>query len=344
MDPETRKKLPRIFFFLAAIILLVKVVRDNNEAVVLNQVTGQTMGSIPYVIKYRTRGEIDYKDQIDSTLVAFNQSLSTYIPDSEISRFNSNDTLVYVSELFYPVLNKSREVFTKTSGSFDPTIGPLVNAWGFGPMGRKEDLDTSDVSQLLNFVGFDKVVFNSEYAVKSSGMYLDFSAIAKGYAIDCIAKFLESKDVGHYMIEIGGEVRTKGTNDKDRIWSIGIEDPLVEMNEQKLMAIVQLDSRSVATSGNYRNYYEVDGQLFAHIIDPRTGFTTNRNILSASVFAPDCMTADAYATAFMVLGVEGSLEICQQDPTLDALLIFRNEEGKIENIMTDGIAKSVMMQ
>ena len=340
VNPETRKKLPRIFFFLAAILIIVKVTRDNNKPLVSGQVAGLTMGTIPYIVKYRATEEFDFQYPIDSTLKVFNQSLSTYIPDSEISRFNRGDTLVFENKHFYQVLRSSRSVHEATGGAFDPTVGPLVNAWGFGPKDRVENLKHESVDSLLAFVGFDKISFDRDYAVKPNGTYLDFSAIAKGYAIDLLAEFLESKAITNYMVEIGGEVRTRGLNEKGNVWAIGIEDPLVEADQQRISTIVLLEDRAVATSGNYRNYYEKDGVLYAHIIDPRTGYTAQRKILSASVFAPECMLADAYATGFMVLGVEESMRIVNEDNAVDAILIYQ-EDGEIKTTISDGIASQV---
>lgn len=340
MEADYKKKLPRIFFFLAAILLMVKVLRDKDESIVMNHITGQTMGTIPYSIKYKTPELIDYQTGVDSLLKAFNQSLSTYIPDSEISRFNRNDTLVFESNLFLPVLQASRKVNGATGGAFDPTIGPLVNAWGFGPGKRVEVLPPFQVDSLRALVDFNKIQFTDLYVIKPPGMYLDFSAIAKGYAIDVVAQWLAKKGVKEYMIEIGGEVIVKGTNDKDQSWAIGIEDPIVARDEQKLLAISRVPDRAMATSGNYRNYFEKDGKIYAHIIDPRTGYTSNETILSATVFAPTCMIADAYATSFMVLGVEQSMDIVKNDSDLEAFLIYQSGDSiavKMSEGLTDFI-------
>ena len=342
MNPDYKKKLPRIFFFLAALLLMVKVIREKDESIVTNHVTGQTMGTIPYSIKYKTAGAQDYQFQIDSVLRAFNQSLSTYIPNSEISRFNRYDTLVYETSMFYPVLEASRKIHELTNGAFDPTIGPLVNAWGFGPGKDIKVVAQAQIDSLLEYVGFDNIQFNRDYAIKKSGVYLDFSAIAKGYAIDLVADFLVKKGVTDYMVEIGGEVGVQGTNDKGYLWSIGIEDPLVSKDEQKVLAIARVENRALATSGNYRNYFERDGKIYAHIIDPRTGYTSNQSILSATVFAPDCMTADAYATAFMVIGVDEAMKIVNADPLLDALLIFQTDSGE-SVIMTENLKDQVTL-
>ncbi|MEQ8905625.1 FAD:protein FMN transferase [Ekhidna sp.] len=301
----------------------------------LHHVTGQTMGSIWYNVKY-VGAEVDGLDQeIAEELVAFNQSLSTYIPSSEISRLNKSGSLTFESDYFFPVLQKSKEIYRNTDGTFDPSIGPLVQAWGFGPDKKIPTLDSLKVDSLKSIIGFDQVIFDEDGVSVPENFQIDFSAIAKGYAVDVIGELLESKNIARYLVEIGGEVRCRGENDEDKPWSLGIEDPTTTPNEQRLMAIVRLKDLSLATSGNYRNYYEQNGEIYAHIIDPRTGYTAKHNLLSASVFAPDCMTADAYATAFMVLGLDYSREIIKVRD-LDAILIYRSNNG-IESFVSEGI-------
>ena len=281
------------------------------------------MGSISYNVKYE--GTILFKNQIDSVLVAFNKSLSTYIPDSEISLFNNEDLLTSPSRLFDEVLSKSLEIYQQTNGAFDPTVGPLINAWGFGAGQATATLDSAKVDSLLLLVGLEKVAIASDKITKDTKVYLDFSAIAKGQAVDEVGRFLENKGVRNYMVEIGGEVRCRGLNQSGATWTIGIEDPLVQINERKAMALVTLDDLSLATSGNYRNYYERDGRTYAHIIDPRTGYTADHNLLSASVFAKDCMIADAYATAFMVMGLEQSIKFVEANDELDAVFVYQTD-------------------
>ncbi|MEQ8627968.1 FAD:protein FMN transferase [Ekhidna sp.] len=318
---------------LAVTFLIISYLR--KDAPRLHHIQGQTMGTIIYNVKY-VASEVEGLDaMISQELVDFNQSLSTYIPDSEISRLNKIGLLAYESKFFYPVLKASKKVFEQTGGAFDPSIGPLVQAWGFGSDKNIPNLDAAKVDSLKGVIGFDRVSFDEENVSLPSNFQLDFSAIAKGYAVDVVAELLEEKGIENYMVEIGGEVRCRGKNDLDKPWALGIEDPTVQSNEQKLMAIVRLKDLSLATSGNYRNYYEKDGQIFAHIIDPRTGYSAKHNLLSASVFAPDCMTADAYATAFMVLGLEYSIEILKAQ-NLDAIFIYRSENG-IESFVSEGI-------
>lgn len=309
---------------------------QNRPELELIHVTGQTMGTITYNVKYLSSDHEDLKVEIDAVLGAFNQSLSTYIPDSEISMLNRTGQLFHPSEMFLDVMKSSAEVFQSTGGAFDPTVGRLVNAWGFGPDKIMRVPDSSVIDSLKNHVGFDLVTISGDTVKMNYGMYLDFSAIAKGYAVDLVANLLKSKNLENYMVEIGGEVVANGTNAEGEIWKIGIEDPLVAKDERKLLAIVKLKSLGMATSGNYRNYYTVGNRTIAHTIDPRTGYNTDHNLLSASVFAKDCMTADAYATAFMVLGLEESRKIAES-AHLDAFLIYQDTTGALKSYVSSGL-------
>lgn len=339
MPPRTIRVFAALFIAVAIVYFIRLSNRDEPK---LFEFTGQTMGTIPYSVKVIWNEELPLGFGIDSVLKALNQSLSTYIPNSEISTFNRNDTLVYESKLFHPVLKKSLEIHEVTNGAFDPTVGPLVNAWGFGPNRPIETPDSATINALLELTGFDLIAFNSAFAYKNPGMYVDFSAIAKGYAIDLVGEYLEARQVKQYLVEIGGELRARGKNLKGEGWTIGIDDPLVAKDERKILSIVEVNNLSLATSGNYRNYYEKDGVLYAHIIDPRTGYNRNHNLLSASVFASDCMTADAYATGFMVMGLDSSRQAIEQDPLLEALLIYQ-EDGEIKSYVSPGLKPSIRM-
>lgn len=294
------------------------------------------MGTIIYNVKYIGFGDEVNQKETDSLLVAFNQSLSTYINDSEISVLNQEGKLSYQSSFFYPVLQMSQEIYETTGGTFDPTVGPLINAWGFGPERQLPEVDSITVDSLLNVIGFNQVRFDDERVSVSQNLQLDFSAIAKGYAVDLVGELLEKKGVENYLVEIGGEVKCKGINQEGKSWSLGIEDPTVQTQDQIPLAVVRLKDKSLATSGNYRNYYEKEGRIYAHIIDPRTGYTAKHNLLSASVFADDCMTADAYATSFMVLGLEESKQIIEREP-IEAFLIYQDESGELKSYVSEGI-------
>ncbi|MEO1653989.1 MAG: FAD:protein FMN transferase, partial [Bacteroidota bacterium] len=240
---------------------------------------------------------------------------------------------------FYPILEKSREVYDLTQGAFDPTVGPLVNSWGFGNKKIEKKPAPDQIDSLQQLVGFDRIRFDQDSVKKDqANIELNFSAIAKGYAIDVVGQFLEDQQIENYLVEIGREVRCKGINAENQTWTIGIINPLYkEVGQKKLQAMVKLDNRSLASSGNYENYWEEDEKKYAHIIDPQTGYPVTHSLLSASVFAPDCMSADAYATAFIVMGLEKAQAMIKERPELDAFLIYADEKGNLQTYTSEGI-------
>ncbi len=305
---------------------------------------GQTMGTIAYNVKYIDAGGKNLSTSADSLLRAFNQSLSTYIPESEISTFNQGTVFPFETVHFYNVLAASKEVYEATNGAFDPTVGPLVNAWGFGPEGRKTPLD-EEIAAIKENVGFDRIFFDSISVCKlHEGVYLDFSSIAKGYAVDLVAELLEANNIHNYLVDIGGELRAKGKNLENSTWRIAIEKPTDNTLTRESSAILALDNRSIATSGDYRNYYEKDGKKIAHSINPKTGYPAEQNILSSTVVAANCMTADAYATAFMVLGFEASIKVLEQHPELQVFFIYADETGQIQTFTSEGLQIEVINQ
>jgi len=332
------KTIPLYFLIFQFLIAITQCSTTFTERGQLVHFSGTTMGQIRYNVKYYHPKGTNLKISVDSLLQVWNQSLSTYIPGSEISRFNDGDScFTFQSKYFYPVLNTSKIVYNKTDGAFDPTVGPLVNAWGFGP-DKSNSPDSLLIDKLRPLIGFDKIHFNKQKVCKDfPGMKLDFSAIAKGYAVDVVAVFLESKGIQHQLVEIGGELLCKGTKDGNIPWRTAIEDPGVEVYEQKILAVVDITNRAIATSGNYRNYYVHNGKKYGHTIDPGTGYPVQHSLLSASIFANDCMTADAYATAFMVMGVKKSLEVLKNNPKIDAYLIYENETGQLDTYASPGI-------
>ena len=337
-----------------------------------------------YSIKYFGKSGTIFKKEIDLLLVDFNNALSTYIAESEISLFNNNDSIhKFSSTYFYPVLQKSYEVFHYTKGAFDPTVMPLVNAWGFGFI-EAEMPDSDAVDSLLQYVCFDSIYFDSLSIRKPKpGFMLDFSAIAKGYGVDVIAAFLRSRNIDNYLVEIGGEVACMGKNKDGKVWTIGIISPPMPPSPSEsekrrngetekrgrqvtdssihrftdsgggrcpvdiepalrdgglgFRVAFKLDNKAIATSGNYRNYYIKEGLKYAHTIDPKTGYPVEHNLLSVSVFAEDCMTADAFATAFMVVGKDKAIEIIKHRDDLEAYFIFEDDKGKINSFMTEGL-------
>ncbi|MBS9523678.1 FAD:protein FMN transferase [Litoribacter alkaliphilus] len=330
---------------LLLIVFIVFLYRQNQqnprEATTVEQdgrviLTGQTMGTT-YRVVYLDEQSRDFKKQIDSVFVAFNKSQSTYIEDSEISRFNRQDTLEFESPYFLEVLESSREVFELTKGSFDPTIGPLVNVWGFGPEGAQRK-DSTEIKDLLRLVDFNLIGYDSNQVWKTKpGVYLDFSAIAKGYGVDVVVDFLEEQGIYNMLVEIGGELVARGVNENGELWKVGINQPDETGAKDDLFSIIALDNQGLATSGNYRNFYERDGIKYSHTISPKTGFPVRHSLLSATVVAENCMLADAYATALMVMGTEEAIALQESSQAFEMLLIFNDEEGKLETFVSEGL-------
>lgn len=331
----------KAFFFLFILFLGCK----ESTTWVKNQNIGNALGTT-YSVIYLSDNTLDFQKEIDSVFKAVNQSMSTYIPSSDISRINSGDTTVIVDHMFKDVFELSQKVYKSTNGYFDPTVGPLVNAWGFGP-GKQLTLDSTKVDSLLRYVGFDKVSLTIDNQIKkaSSEIFFDFNAIAKGYAIDRLGAMLNEKGVKNYLVEVGGEVLTKGINQlSGNKWSVGIDDPQVEIGRE-LKSIVELENMAMASSGNYRKFRinPETGEKYVHTIDPKTGYTKNSKILAASVIAQDCASADAYATAFMAMALEESKKLLGNEDGLEAYIIFLDDNGAAQEFMTDGFRKMVKL-
>jgi len=289
--------------------------------------SGLTMGSITYNIKYIDEKRRDFKTQVDSILEDFNNSLNHYQPDSEISQFNTDTIFYFKSPYFYPVLKGSKEAYDLTDGAFDPTIGQLINAWGFGPEAGQE-MDSSSIDSLKQLVYFENITFNLDMVKKEkAGIKLDFSAIAKGYAVDIIADFIRKQGIEHLFVEIGGELTCNGNNEEGKPWVIGIIDPRSDRINQETFASINISGKAMATSANNYNYIVKKGIRYVHTIDPASGYPIQSNLLSATVIAPDCMTADAFATAFMVMGLEKSIYLLESEKSLLGILIYNDHEG-----------------
>jgi thiamine biosynthesis lipoprotein len=241
---------------------------------------------------------------------------------------NKNDTAVIVDDYFSDVFNKSIEVSEKTKGLFDVTVAPIINAYGFG-FTKKEKVNKILIDSLLKYIGYKKVRLIGKKLVKEiPQVMLDFNAIAQGYTVDVLASFLESNGISNYLVEVGGELRAKGKNIDDSCWTVGIEQPNeIPTDEVSLKAIIKIKDKSLATSGNYKRYYVEDGKKYTHIINPFTGYPAKNNLLSASVIAGNCMTADAYATAFMVMGLEKSKQFLSEHNDLNLEVFFIYDEN-----------------
>jgi thiamine biosynthesis lipoprotein len=317
---------------LAAIIIVWKWRQVDGKKMI--RIEGSTMATT-YHITYFDPKKRDFKQSIDSVLVLVNKSINTYDPTAEISVFNKSRGIKFQLPYLLPPLRKAKEVNEATNGAFDPTVMPLVNAWGFGP--DKQDVpDSARVDSLKNLVGFGKIRFNNDSLWKTDERtQLDFGGIGQGYGADVIANFLRSKGVENMFVELGGEGLALGRNtESDKPWQIGILDPV---NTQEFKAYISLSNRSFTTSGNYYNFREANGQRFSHTIDPVTGYPAQHAILSASVFAVDCTTADAWATSLMVMGHEKAIEALKAHPELDAFLVYSTPDG-IDTFVTKGIS------
>jgi thiamine biosynthesis lipoprotein len=250
---------------------------------------------------------------------------------------NEADTAIEVDEYFTDNFNIAQEVATKTNGAFDPTVGNLTRAWGFG-FDASKNVDTHIVDSILEFTGYQKVRIKDGYFIKDDPrISIDFNAIAQGYSVGLLGNFLEQKGIENYLVDIGGEVKAKGNKPDGTEWKVGIEKPAENRNDARdLKAIVLLKNKSIATSGNYRKFYEEEGVRYSHTINPKTGYPVQHSLLSVSVLADNTAIADAYATAFMVMGLEKASQFINNDPSLEAFFIYTDEEGNYQTFMTNG--------
>ena len=292
-----------------------------------------------YKITYQSKENL--KKEIEAELRKVDNSLSPFNKRSVITRINDNTDLSADSMLVY-VYNMARSISEETQGAYDITVAPLVNAWGFG-FKTQAFPDSAKIDSLRRVVGYRKIRLTPEgkFEKRDPRVMLDCSSIAKGFGVDCVARLLESKGIRNFMVEIGGEVVVKGENPKMEKWRIGINRPVDDSLavNQELQTVLEITDAGMATSGNYRNFYYKDGKKYAHTIDPRTGYPVQHNILSSTVIADNCAKADAYATAFMVLGLDSAKIICNAHPELDAYFIYEDKEGKLRTYSTEGMRK-----
>ncbi len=303
---------------LAALLFGCSPARDTSE---MTTIRGIVFGTYYTVIYYDEEGT-NYSDTIEGFFREFNRSLSFYDENSLLSRINRNEETA-VDEYFKVVFERAMEISEETGGAFDVTVFPLVDAWGFGPSERAE-MYPEKIDSLLEFVGYQKVWMEDGHIHKADErVRVDFNAIAKGYAVDLVGELLESKGVQVYMVEIGGDLVTRGPKPDGDPWRIGLEVPATTAEApQEWQYYVEVTNTGLATSGDYRRYYEEDGKRYSHTIDPKTGYPVQHQLMSVSVFAPDGMSADAYATAFMVMGLDESVSFVESRNDLEAYFIY----------------------
>ncbi len=321
-----KKKLIWQLPFLAILIIgTIWIIRQQRSTPYQHD-EGFVFGTI-YHITYQS--DQNYQKEIEAELKKVDGSLSPFNKSSIISRINRNED-VQVDDMFKEVFTLAENISKETDGAFDITVAPMVNLWGFGfKKGLTPNKEVIDSVRAL--VGYHKVALIDEHVKKQNpNTMLDCSAIAKGYGSDVVARFLQSKGIENFMVEIGGEVVTRGNSEKRVPWRIGINKPTDDSlnTNTELQTVLNVTDKAMATSGNYRNFYYKNGKKYAHTIDPKTGYPVQHNILSATVIADNCATADAYATSFMVLGMDGAQKILEKHPDILAYLIYSDNKGK----------------
>lgn len=315
--------------FLAFLVVGTVAIVSQQQSTPYQHDSGFVFGTV-YNVTYQS--DTNLKKEIEAELKKVNDALSMFDEKSTISRVNRGEA-VTADEMFIKVFRLAMKVSADTDGAFDITVAPLVNAWGFG---FKNDTPPTRhaIDSLRRFVGYEKVREETEQGntvIKKADprVMLDCGAIAKGYGSDVIARLLKSRGIENFMVEIGGEIVVKGVSEKRVPWKIGVTKPTEDSlsNSKELQTVLNITDMAMATSGNYRNFYYKDGKRYAHTIDPRTGYPVQHNILSATVLADDCATADAYATSFMVMGLEKAREVLGRNPEMMAYLIYSDENG-----------------
>ena len=329
-----RKKLffALILFIVALLLLIIKDPEIKHEYL---RTEGVVFGTT-YHITYASPEGRNLDTTITKALKEIDYSLSMFNEESTISRINRNDTTVFVDSLFKHLFNNSQKVSQRTKGAFDITVAPLVNLWGFG-FKKQDQVTPEKVDSLLLYVDYSSVqIIGNQILKQHEKTMLDASAIAKGYACDHVANALREQGVENLLVEIGGEVTALGVNQNGNLWRIGINKPIEDSTStvSEIQRIVTFSNAGMATSGNYRNFYIKDGKKFSHTINPKTGYPVEHSLLSATIIAPDCMTADAYATACMVMGLESALELCNNDSNIAGFFIYDNH-GTITEVWSD---------
>ena len=322
---KSKKKLLLQSAFLAFLIIGTVIIVRQQRSTPYQKDTGFIFGTV-YNITYQYDKSL--KADIEAELKKVDGSLSPFNKHSIITKINRNED-VTVDKMFADVFNLSRQISTETDGAFDITVAPLVNAWGFG---FKNDTQPTRhaIDSLKQLTGYMKVSLDGmKVSKKDPRMMLDCSAIAKGYACDVVAEYLRRRGIENFMVEIGGEIVTQGINEKRLPWKIGVTKPVDDSlnTNQELQTVLNVTNKAMATSGNYRNFYYKNGKKYAHTIDPVTGYPVQHNILSATVIADNCATADAYATAFMVMGLDKAKAVLDRHPELMAYFIYSDKNG-----------------
>ncbi|PLW91837.1 MAG: thiamine biosynthesis protein ApbE [Marinilabiliales bacterium] len=310
----------------------------GNKPLNVHEYSGYTQGT-EFYIKYYSEDTEDFKAEIDSVLRAFDFMASVYNDSSLISQINRGEEPELPTD-FITLFNRSIEISKESNGSFDITVGQLVDAWGFFKKANTNP-DSAQVDSILQYIGYEKVSLENGKIIRDYNQTrFDFNAIAQGYSVDIVCEFLESRGVTNYLVEIGGEVRVNGAKPDGQSWKVGIEKPAKDpMDEQEVFRTLSVTDISIATSGSSRKFYVKDGVKYSHTIDPHTGYPVSHTLLSVTVIAKECMDADAWATAFMVMGIEKAKEILNNKPEMDAFFIYSADDGTLQTDSTAGFGK-----
>ena len=314
---------------------------SDNTILVAN--SGEAQGSY-YHIKYMSMLGEDFHSQVDSILLEVDSSLSIYKDYSVISKLNNRE-IVTADTLFSEVFLAAKKVYTQTEGNFDCSVKPLVNAWGFykDKFGDSIVIDSAKFRKILPYVGFDKISLIADTLVMPKGMSLDFNSIAQGFTVDVIARFFENKNIKNYLIEVGGELLAKGKNADGNIWRVGVDKPSEDIDvKERFQFILDLENKALATSGNYRKFYEKDGIKYSHTINPFTAFPAQNKLLSTTVIHDNCMLADAYATAFMVMGVKKTKQFVVSNPEIEIYLVYTGNDGDWKTFISPSMQKRII--
>ena len=320
--------------FILFTILLISCKSSSKEAELTYYQESGEIFHTTFHIKYEYDRSV--REEIMEALQRFDDSLNPFKENSIIGKVNNN-VPVKLDSMFLKVFNKSMEVARITDGKFDITASPFINAWGFG-FKDMDNVTKEKIDSMKPFVGYNKIrIENGEIVKDDPRVQINTSGISKGYSCDVVAYMLQELGIKNYMVEIGGEITMKGVNEKGNCWRIGIDKPTDDSTamRRELQIILSICDKAVATSGNYRNYYMKDGVKYSHTIDPLTGYPSEQNILGATIIADDCMTADAYATAFMAMGVEKSVEVAHTIPGLHYYFIYVKPDGKVDSMFSD---------
>ena len=348
----------KIYYFLIAITLLSACGEGTpkaKEEIKPQVVQGEAQGTTYSIVYYDSIGTTEIlKHAVDSILHDFDMSLSSWEPASLISELNNTDSASLTFDdhfnFFTEVFKRSREIYLATDGAFDPTVSPLVNAWGFG-FKNKEKMDSAKVDSLLPYVGFsyenirlsktNEDPLSPERILMKLNPFiqLDFNAIAQGFSVDVLAEYMKHSGYNSFMIELGGEVYAEGIKPNGEKWRIGIDEPKEDYTERTLNSVATISNEAIATSGNYRKFYIENGVKYAHTIDPKTGFPVKHSLLSATVVANECWRADAMATAFMVMGPEKSIDYMRTHTQsgLDVYFIYNDDKGEMKTYVSSGM-------